>query len=53
MESAEEPLVLSLIHYLCIFSSVSDPDLDWIRIQIGAWIRIRNPDPDPDPAREF
>jgi hypothetical protein len=30
---------------------VSDPDLYWIRIQSGQWIRIRirirNPDPDP------
>ncbi len=26
-------------------SSVPDPD--WIRIQSGQWIRIRNPDPDP------
>jgi hypothetical protein len=24
---------------------VADPD--WIRIQSGLWIRIRNPDPDP------
>jgi hypothetical protein len=42
-----------------ILSSVSDrvadpdpyadpyPDPDWIRIQSGQWIRIRNPDPDP------
>ena len=30
--------------------SVSDPDSDWIRIQIGAWIRIRIRN--PDPARE-
>jgi hypothetical protein len=28
-----------------ISSRVSDPD--WIRIQLGPWIRIRNPDPDP------
>ncbi len=34
-----------------VHTSVADPDPDWIRIQIGAWIRIRNPD--PDPAREF
>ena len=27
--------------------SVSDPDPDWIRIQSGQWIRIRNPDPEP------
>jgi hypothetical protein len=26
---------------------VVDPDPDWIRIQSGLWIRIRNPDPDP------
>ncbi len=26
-------------------SSVSEPDPDWIRIQSGPWIRIRNPDP--------
>jgi hypothetical protein len=26
---------------------VVDPDPDWIRIQWGVWIRIRNPDPDP------
>ncbi len=36
-------------------SSVSDPDLDWIRIQSGQWIRIRIRDPDPedknDPAK--
>jgi hypothetical protein len=32
------------------FSRVSDPDPDWIRIQSGQWIRIRNPDPDPDPG---
>jgi hypothetical protein len=24
------------------------PDPDWIRIQSGQWIRIRNPDPDPE-----
>ena len=29
--------------------SVADPD--WIWIQIGVWIRIRNPD--TDPASEF
>ena len=23
------------------------PDPNWIRIQSGQWIRIRNPDPDP------
>jgi hypothetical protein len=28
-----------------LIGSVSDPD--WIRIQSGQWIRIRNPDPDP------
>ncbi len=28
-----------------VTSSVVDPD--WIRIQWGLWIRIRNPDPDP------
>jgi len=27
-------------------SRVPDPDPDWIRIQSGQWIRIRNPDPD-------
>ena len=27
--------------------SVLDPDPDWIRIQSGQWIRIRNPDPEP------
>ncbi len=26
---------------------VADPDPDWIRIQSGQWIRIRDPDPDP------
>ncbi len=26
-------------------TSVSDPD--WVGIQSGQWIRIRNPDPDP------
>jgi hypothetical protein len=26
---------------------VADPDPYWIRIQLGQWIRIRNPDPDP------
>jgi hypothetical protein len=26
---------------------VADPDPDWIRIQSGQWIWIRNPDPDP------
>jgi hypothetical protein len=26
---------------------VVDPDPDWIRIQWGLWIRIRNPDSDP------
>ncbi len=28
---------------------ISDPDPDWIRIQLGQWIRIsiRNPNPDP------
>jgi hypothetical protein len=25
----------------------ADPDPDWIRIQSGQWIQIRNPDPDP------
>jgi hypothetical protein len=29
---------------------VADPDPDWIRIQSGQWIRIRNPDPDLDPG---
>jgi hypothetical protein len=28
--------------------SVLDPNPDWIRIQSGQWIRIRNPDPDPE-----
>ncbi len=28
-------------------SRVADPDPNWIRIQSGQWIRIRNPDPDP------
>jgi hypothetical protein len=27
-----------------LFSRVVDPDPDWIRIQSGQWIRIRNPD---------
>jgi len=26
---------------------ISVPDPDWIWIQSGPWIRIRNPDPDP------
>ncbi len=26
------------------------PEPNWIRIQSGQWIRIRNPDPDPDPG---
>jgi hypothetical protein len=30
-----------------LFSRVSVPDPDWIRIQSGQWIRIRNQDPDP------
>ncbi len=34
---------------------VADPDPNWIRIQSGQWIRIRNPDLDPggknDPKR--
>jgi hypothetical protein len=25
-----------------VFTRVSDPDPDWIRIQSGQWIRIRN-----------
>jgi hypothetical protein len=33
---------------------VADPDPypvpDWIRIQSGQWIRIRNPNPEPDPG---
>ncbi len=29
------------------FFRVADPDPDWIRIQSGLWILIRNPDPDP------
>ncbi len=29
------------------FNRVADPDPDWIRIQSGHWVRIRNPDPDP------
>ncbi len=33
--------------------SVSDPDPDKIRIDLGQWVRIRfgNPDQDPDPGR--
>jgi hypothetical protein len=27
-----------------------DPDLYWIRIQSGQWIRIRFRNPDPDPG---
>jgi hypothetical protein len=30
-----------------LLASVSDPDSDWLRIQSGQRIRIRNPDPDP------
>jgi hypothetical protein len=26
---------------------VADPDPDWIRIQLGQWIRIRIRNPDP------
>ncbi len=26
---------------------IADPDPNWIRIQSGQWIRIRNPDPHP------
>ncbi len=33
-----------------ISASVSDPDLDWIRIQSGQCIRIRIQDPDLDPG---
>ncbi len=33
--------------YIIYFTRVVDPDPDWIRIQSGLWIRIRNPDPDP------
>jgi hypothetical protein len=44
---------LYFVHILCdyqivfndVVSNVSDPDSDWIRIQLGQWIRIRNPDP--------
>jgi cell shape-determining protein MreC len=28
-----------------VLTGVADPDPDWIRIQSGQWIRIRNPDP--------
>ena len=38
--------LLSHLYHLVPFS-VSDPDPDWIRIQLGLWIRIRNLDPDP------
>jgi hypothetical protein len=30
---------------ILVHTCVADPD--WIRIQSGQWIRIRNPDPDP------
>ena len=41
------PVFSAAFSFIC--TSVSDPD--WIRIQMGLWIRIRigNPDPDPDP----
>ncbi len=33
-----------------------NPDLDWIRIQLGPWIRVKiriaNPDPDPGGQKE-
>ncbi len=31
-------------------NQVVDPDPDWIRIQSGLWIRIRNRNPDPNPG---
>ena len=31
----------------CVYSSIVDPDPDWIRIQDLIWIRIPNTDPDP------
>ncbi len=33
-----------------LFSGVSDPDMDWIRIQPGQWIRIRFLIRDLDPG---
>ncbi len=38
---------MALASLVVISARVSDPDPDWIRIQSGQWIRIRNRDPDP------
>jgi hypothetical protein len=37
--------ILSLKTILSAIVRFADPD--WIRIQSGQWIRIRDPDPDP------
>jgi hypothetical protein len=43
-------LLFFLIKSCRVSTRVVDPDPDWIRIQSGLWIRIRNPEPDPDPG---
>ena len=39
--------LLGLLQELDLESRAVDPDPYLIRIQLGLWIRIRNPDPDP------
>ncbi len=50
-EALVKTTIKSRLSYLlnqgCGSGSGLDPDADWIRIQSGQWIRIRNPDPDP------
>ncbi len=38
-------LLHDVLQQIIIENRVADPDPDWIRIQSGYWIRIRNPDP--------
>ncbi len=45
-------LIFHPLYDLPVFTSVSDPDPDWTRIQVGLWIRIRIPTRDPNLGRQ-